>query len=1115
MKLLSLELLGFKSFLNRTVFRFSEGVTSLVGPNGCGKSNVVDAFIWVLGERGTKSLRVKEMGDVIFHGSNGKRPVNMAEVIIGLSEGDREVAIKRRIFRDGTNEYYINSDQVRLKDVQDFFLGTGIGLNSYAILEQGNIEYFAQMKPLERRTAIEEASGITRFEEKKRDAFERMEETKANLERVEDIYAEVVKSLKRTEEEWERLKVFNSLKEKLKEIDITLLADAYVKLERREAKLGEREAELQQEVARKEEERASVRETIDAKEEELSLADAVARQLELDIKEKEKDAESRLLELNYVEEERDRLSATITELQATVKELGEQGERTLGEVQALEIEIAQAAASLQEDEQLSNSLQEKKRELRGATEQLEAKLEEERNRLFVSMSSLTEVKNRILELERMEKERQVREGRRSEEEKRLRGKLVLLEEKGLVLKHQIDRESAEKAGIDKEEQELMERMRLLEHEMAQKRDSVERLKGEKRGREELFKKLATIGEKQTEPALPFKRLIDIVRTPEGAESALEKFFADEMEYHVLAASDPGAIADALREHSGNFIFFPEKGLFAQRDNDVEIRINWVENATEAIQRIEAGEEGIFIARDAGKDTYIDSRGLIVTSKEKRGISIREFREKMKLEKEIAQISDQLVKEQTSMGEVQNTHGTLGQAYQTVQQRKRQKANALAEKEKERIIIETEIRTIADRLKEFAWRIEGTDDQTPVSRDELIADQEKLEDEVSQINEALQVLKGDLDAARKRYDEAEKEFQEVSVNVERKKNSVRSLSEEAERKKSAAEEHEKNKAAAGEKIVTAETSLSEATQRIKELGESHAQLSETCEKASARYNEMKQQLGDLHQEKSRLQEGLQRVSDDLEKVRSKWEGLEREKAVLQERKEMILERLRTEYAIEELDEKRKSAPPGTEAERQKIADELSAMGEVNFRAEKEYKELKERSEFLETQKSDLTQAMDSLRKTISKIDAVSKDLFIETFDQINEAFKRYTQMLFKGGKGTLSINPDTSGVELYVQPPGKRVIRMELFSGGEKALISLAFLLSLMDTKPSPFTLMDEIDAPLDDANLASLMEIVKTISKKTQIVLITHNRLTMECSNTMYGITMEDEGISKIVSVRL
>ena len=185
MKLISLEIVGFKSFLHRTTLRFDQGVTCIVGPNGCGKSNIVDAVTWVLGERGTKSLRVKEMGDVIFHGSTAKKQVNMAEVTMGLLNDEREYAIKRRIYRDGTNEYFINGDIVRLKDVQDFFLGTGVGLHSYAIIEQGNIEYFAAMKPQERRIAIEETSGITRFEEKKRDAFSRMEEVKTNLDRVE------------------------------------------------------------------------------------------------------------------------------------------------------------------------------------------------------------------------------------------------------------------------------------------------------------------------------------------------------------------------------------------------------------------------------------------------------------------------------------------------------------------------------------------------------------------------------------------------------------------------------------------------------------------------------------------------------------------------------------------------------------------------------------------------------------------------------------------------------------------------------------------------------------------------------------------------------------------
>ena len=205
----------------------------------------------------------------------------------------------------------------------------------------------------------------------------------------------------------------------------------------------------------------------------------------------------------------------------------------------------------------------------------------------------------------------------------------------------------------------------------------------------------------------------------------------------------------------------------------------------------------------------------------------------------------------------------------------------------------------------------------------------------------------------------------------------------------------------------------------------------------------------------------------------------------------------------------------ETERESILEELAAIGDVNFRAEKECAELKERHEFLEKQQADLASAMESLKKTITRIDSVSRELFLETFERVNESFKGFTHTLFKGGQGMLMLNSETNGIDLYVQPPGKKVIRMELLSGGEKALISLSFLLSLMNTKASPFTLMDEIDAPLDDANLVALLEIVKTISRKTQVILITHNRLTMESSSTIYGITMEDAGVSKTISIRL
>ncbi len=301
----------------------------------------------------------------------------------------------------------------------------------------------------------------------------------------------------------------------------------------------------------------------------------------------------------------------------------------------------------------------------------------------------------------------------------------------------------------------------------------------------------------------------------------------------------------------------------------------------------------------------------------------------------------------------------------------------------------------------------------------------------------------------------------------------------------------------------------------DLEKSYAILQEDCEKTVARYEEMKRRLGDAHAERAALQEELQALAEENDKIRARKESVEREKLVLQEKKEAIAKKLREEYGVETPEEARAPVVVKDEAERERILEELAAIGDVNFRAEKECAELKERHEFLEKQQADLASAVESLKKTITKIDSVSHELFLETFERVNEAFKSFTHTLFKGGQGMLMLNSETNGIDLYVQPPGKKVIRMELLSGGEKALISLSFLLSLMNTKASPFTLMDEIDAPLDDANLLSLLDIVKTISRRTQVILITHNRITMESSDTIYGITMEDAGISKTISIRL
>jgi chromosome segregation protein len=296
---------------------------------------------------------------------------------------------------------------------------------------------------------------------------------------------------------------------------------------------------------------------------------------------------------------------------------------------------------------------------------------------------------------------------------------------------------------------------------------------------------------------------------------------------------------------------------------------------------------------------------------------------------------------------------------------------------------------------------------------------------------------------------------------------------------------------------------------------YGDLKTDSERYLVRLEELKTTLGNLHVEKHAIQERIEAVNKAIDKIRAKREGTDRDIAVLTDKKDQITGRLLTVYHIEDPESITLQPNPHIEEEREAISREIADMGEINFRAEKEYLELRERVAFLEQQKEDLRNAMDSLKKTITKIDQLSKELFTETFEKINDSFKKFTEMLFKGGKGYLFINQENGGIDMYVQPAGKRVIRMELLSGGEKALISLALLLSIMDTRPSPFALMDEIDAPLDDANLSSLIEIIRGMSTKTQIIFITHNRITMESSAAIYGITMEEEGISKTVSVRL
>jgi chromosome segregation protein len=1086
-------------------------VTCIVGPNGCGKSNIVDAITWVLGERGTKSLRVKEMGDVIFHGSDSKKQVNMAEVTMGLQKDEAEYAIRRRIYRDGTNEYYLNGETVRLKDIQDFLLGTGIGLHSYAIVEQGNIEYFTQMKPHERRIVVEETSGITRFEEKKKDAFIRLEEVKTNLERVEDIEREVAISHTKVSEEADRLKTYNSLRTQLHQIDVAILSVGYSRLTKKEAKLQEREEALLNEIETKLQYRKNIIERIAAKEVEINLVDSTARKTEIDIKEKEKDLERILLEITHQEGEIKRLEREGAGLHSEIQILIQKTDNNKMEIETLRKSINDDRNSLESMEQKAQGLEVQREELRRIRERLEKETELERNNLFSVMTRLTELRNSIAERERYLKEREARHTRRAEEERLLKNKLTTSEQSLSRFRLQLESEKTDKIGLDAEEMAFVARIDDMSKEIVQQKTSLEGLKGVKKGKEEIIRQMKTYGTGRDKETKPFTRLINILSVNKETEAVLERFFSQEIEYRVIKEQHPVNLAELVRSHGDDAVFFPPKGLFTMKEGNAEPVLTKVENLSEVFQKIANGEEGIFLT----DGIMVDSRGFIRKGKDKAALSISEFQKKMKLESELSELADQIMEGTTKIDKLVAAQKEIDKDFQIIKDKNRSKEASIARLEKEIFEASSYMKTITDRLRDLSatsdiadqTRDEWSDEEVSVQKSSCEADKARIE-------QRLFDLKDSLEEAKEHYSVLDSEYHEIAVILERQRNQLIKNQEDAARKEAAIENYHKEKEQKEKKKDHITAELENVRTLAIRSEEHHSSVKKECATSIARYEETKSIFGNLHMEKSSLNEESQAAIQELEKVRTKKEAVSRERLVLEEKKEAIVNRLRTDYNVENVNEVVVDVEPD-ESEREKVLAELSTLGEVNFRAEKERADLKERLDFLSGQKSDLFQAMESLKKTISKIDSVSRELFLETFDRVNDAFQRFTKTLFKGGHGHLMLNQDTNGIELYVQPPGKKVVRMELLSGGEKALISLSFLLSLMDTKASPFTLMDEIDAPLDDANLVSLLDIIRFISNKTQVVLITHNRITMESSSTIYGITMEEAGISKTISIRL
>jgi chromosome segregation protein len=1221
----SLELNGFKSFVDKTTVSFKPGITAVVGPNGCGKSNVVDAMRWAMGEQSPRRLRGKGMDDVIFAGSEGRSPVGMAEVILTFDNSDgggppafsayTEIQVARRIYRTGESEYLLNRTPCRLRDVHDFFRDSGVGTKGYTIVEQGRISEIVSAKPEERRILIEEAAGIGKYKARRREAESKLRSTEQNLLRVTDILSEIRRQISSIERQARKAARYKRLRETSRVLDLSLAADdrnelltAMEEARRRHQTLCDEVTAIEAKLAEREAATAEKRIELAECERVLSRGSEALLALRSEIKE----AEGRI---EYGRREREALAETIAARREELGQLREQldsqeieAARSRDELGAVERAVATEGEAMARAEAAASEARERLASLEGRREIANTALVEVLTDVARAEDRLAVVEDRRAALDaRMRSADDVLEsgqseaGRADDQQRSLEeGLRNLLAERDRLMgllrealeSHQraitTAREAGESLGALREERETR-RARL---------DSLRELIERREDVEEGTRHLLSGGE-EAGRCYGLRGLVrDAFEVDREVEHAVEAVLADRAEALVVEHTG-GAVSalEALREAGagrGIFVALPSaepesRGIVPLGESLLErVRprpgyeelarrllgdVNLVGDLREALEVYGDGRLPATFVTAAGDVLTRD--GLVRGGTPVTGGSLARVREVRDLEQEVGALetrvevqqrahreSEQaLVRAGDELENLRNRHHTAALAvanHEKDLERTRERVKALGETHEGRLVERSEIQAESESLTTEHARLGGL----IVTRREERANQQRNRDglvlEVGSAGRELSRLETAATERRVEHAGHAEKRDRLRASCERATTAARETRDWISRR----EEEIRSGEARREElvgIIEAAQTLLDVRLREEEVARSSIDARrESFERASAAVTELEDAARGLRTESSArrdavaqseigMREREMRLTHLDDSIREKWqveladwtlpplepdatpavsESAEPERSAAAEseadgesgtgEEEPALDAAREARANADL-----ARRPRDERRRQleEIRGKLLSLGDVNLGAIEEHEELSERYRFLSEQKADLDATLSSLRDAIQRINRTSRKRFRETFEAVSKRFAENFPRLFRGGKASLSLTETEdvleAGIEIVAMPPGKRLQNVNLLSGGEKTLTAIALLVAVFQVRPSPFFLLDEVDAALDDANVGRFNEIVLELAEDSQFVLITHNKRTIETANVLYGVTMERRGISKLVAVEL
>lgn len=1183
MKLRTIEIVGFKSFRDSVRMEISDGMTCIVGPNGCGKSNVVDAIKWAMGDMSPKSLRGDSMQDVIFAGTEARKASGMAEVTLTfentaatqsreqaeLSESEEEaeseegqaldlgrtiprefqkaaeIAITRRVHRDGKGEYFINKIPCRLRDIQDLLAGTGLGKQGYSIVEQGQIGFIVNARPEERRLIIEEASGITRYKDQRRRAERKLDQTTQNLQRTSDILDEIVKQLKGLEKQAEKAREHQVLSAELEDLEISLLLTR-----RHQAAISAAEAEKKLLEAKGKAE--EVNDKLEKATQNLQKARVDAHQADkryADLTENYYKVETRynLSKSNreHALESMEQARLRMEELEADKRQQEERQVHLKAELvrvrEELDAATAQPVEGLDEVEQIAQELAEVKKEraeIVAARDGARRELDQKQANLRLKTDRLGWIQTQIEDLkEREERGQEVTEDAREEarDAQRAINRLTMDYERATEeierrtkevgqASTRLEEAKAELARADARE-EALTRQRV---ELKARLDSLEAMRRSGEGYAEGVRRVLEWAQRDGREDIlgPAGEYLEV---PRGQEAAVAAFLGDRLSDIIVTSRESAfeALAVLEGEEAGRIACYPIPSGMAPG----EALQGWleglviVESLAEVPKEAPAGVEAW--ATRTGDVIFADGRVVGGSVGEQAEAMLRLARELEEIKTEFAQVAEAHkeaaevlidAREEALLAEEELTaaRDALHEATHRARGYSQERDNEIREKTRQERRLEQLEKEMAD-LVEQKQKLWAEHRQGTQERDDLAAqipgleeEMSDLEKEVTFLDESIEVLSAQLTDQKVRVAQADERRRHLQESVERIEKSIIHAKGQVERFHQEREEQERR---FEDGRLRAETLAGEIERQERD----HKQIGREVQEA-------KRILDELAELASNLELAVLGRRQDLDEAMQAVQKFELAKREAELAMEHIMEQLQERFELDLGEAQRRvlaiKLPAGERKGRAEfLKARLRRLGTVNLLAIEEFEETKERHDFHAAQQKDLEESVADLRRAIERMDAESRKRFKETFEAVNAKFQEVFPRLFRGGRARLILTDPKdllgTGVDIEVQPPGKKLQNVTLLSGGEKALTAVSLIFSIFLLKPTPFAILDEVDAPLDDINVGRFAEMVRDLSKTSQMIVITHNRRTMEAPQRLYGVTMEEAGISKFVSVKL